>query len=214
MNKDIYLVGASSYGAAIHELATSCGFNPVCYYDDDEKKINTKPLGTIVKGKFSELKKTDIEGRNFAVGIGHNKIRYEFMEKIIKNGGITPNLIHPRAIISPSAVIGKGVYIHAGAYIWTEVKIDDFTIISPNVVISHHSNIGKACLISFLSGIGAMISIEDLVLVGSGSTLITGVTSIGRNSIIGAGSVVLKNIEHNSVYAGVPARKIREITQC
>lgn len=211
MSKDIHLVGASTYGIAIHELATTCGFNPVCYYDDDENKINTKALGTTVIGKFSDLKDSDFEGRNFAVGIGHNKIRYEFMNKILKNGGIIPNLIHPKAIISPSAIIGKGVYIHAGAYIWTEVKIDDFTIISPNVVISHHSIIGKACLISFLSGIGAMINIEDRVLVGSGSTIITGVTTIGENSLIGAGSVVLKNIESNSVYAGVPAKKIREL---
>ena len=56
-----------------------------------------------------------------------------------------------------------------------------------------------------------MINIEDRVLVGSGSTIITGVTTIGENSLIGAGSVVLKNIESNSVYAGVPAKKIREL---
>jgi len=211
MNRDIYLVGASPYGRAIHELAVCCGFNPVCFFDDDENKIDSVHFGTKVIGKFSDLKKSDIENKYFAVGIGNNDVRLRFMKKILNNGGFTPNLIHPNAIISPSAILGKGLIIHAGAYIWTEVRISDFCIISPNVVISHHTTIGKACLVSFCSGIGALINIGDLVLIGSGSTVITGVAVIGENSIIGAGSVVIKDTEPNSVYAGVPAKKIRDL---
>jgi len=211
MNNEIYLVGASPYGQAIHELAVSCGYSPICFFDDDENKIDSVHFGTKVRGKFSDLSESDIRGKNFSVGIGNNKVRLSFMKKIVSNGGLTPNLIHPKAIISPSAILGKGLIIHAGAYIWTEVKISDFCIISPNVVVSHHSNVGEACLISFLSGIGALVNIGNCVLIGSGSTVITGVTSIGDNTIIGAGSVVLKNVESNCVYAGVPAKKIREI---
>ena len=54
--------------------------------------------------------------------------------------------------------------------------------------------------------IGQVI-IEDHVFIGANSTILPGVT-IGENSIIGAGSVVSKNVEKNSVYAGVPAKKI------
>ena len=44
-----------------------------------------------------------------------------------------------------------------------------------------------------------------------GSTVVTGVHKIGKNSIIGAGSVVLDDVEPDSVYAGVPAKKIRDL---
>ena len=51
------------------------------------------------------------------------------------------------------------------------------------------------------------IIIEDNCFIGMNATIMPGVT-IGKNSIIGACSLVNKDIEPNSVYAGVPARRI------
>ena len=56
------------------------------------------------------------------------------------------------------------------------------------------------------------ITIGDNVWVGAGVHIMGGVT-IGRNSIIGAGSVVTKDIPENVIAAGVPCRMIREITE-
>jgi len=46
--------------------------------------------------------------------------------------------------------------------------------------------------------------------IGSSSTIMCGIT-IGENSIVGAGSVVTKNVPANSVVAGVPARVIKKL---
>jgi len=54
------------------------------------------------------------------------------------------------------------------------------------------------------------IIIEDNVWLGANVIVLPGVT-IGRNAIIGAGSVVTKDIDANSIYVGNPARKLREI---
>lgn len=54
--------------------------------------------------------------------------------------------------------------------------------------------------------IGRVI-IKDHVFGGANTTVLPGVT-IGENAIIGAGSVVSKDVEPNSVYAGVPAKRI------
>lgn len=56
------------------------------------------------------------------------------------------------------------------------------------------------------------ITIGDSVWVGAGVHIMGGVT-IGRNSIIGAGSVVTKDIPENVIAAGLPCRMIREITE-
>jgi NDP-sugar pyrophosphorylase family protein len=53
--------------------------------------------------------------------------------------------------------------------------------------------------------------IEDNVWVGAGVHIMGGVT-VGRNSVIGAGSVVTKSIPENVIAAGVPCKVIREIT--
>ncbi|MBW8332465.1 MAG: hypothetical protein K0M40_10630 [Prolixibacteraceae bacterium] len=57
-------------------------------------------------------------------------------------------------------------------------------------------------------GLNQKIIIEDDVWVGVGSIILSGV-SIGIGSIIAAGSVVTKNVEPYSIYAGNPAKKIR-----
>ena len=131
------------------------------------------------------------------------------MDNILKNKGLLPTLIHPNANVSPSANIGKGVYIHSGAYIWTKADIGDFTIISPNTVIAHHTKVGRACLISTLCAVGALITIKDYVTFGIGTTVITGVRNIGVNVLSGGGTVIVKDVEDNSVIVGNPARKIR-----
>ena len=51
------------------------------------------------------------------------------------------------------------------------------------------------------------ISICDNCYIGERVTILRGVT-IGENTIVGAGAVVTKNCEANSVYAGVPAKRI------
>lgn len=213
MNREIYIVGAGTYGEAMCELAEILGYTIKGFYDEDEGKHRLSIMDYPVFGKFSDLDEKIISENKYIVAIGNNAIRYKIMTKINNLGGVTPTLIHPTAIISPSAVIGKGVYIQANAYIWTKVKIGDFSIISPNVVIAHHSTIGKACLVSTLTGVGASINIEDRVFIGMGCTIVTGMNVVGENSIIGAGAVVLKDTDRNSVYAGVPAKKIRDIMQ-
>ncbi|MBU8906555.1 acetyltransferase [Desertibacillus haloalkaliphilus] len=209
-NREIYIVGAGTYGETMLELAEILGYKVKAFYDEDDNKQNEFIMGIEVIGKFSDLLNEDIKDKQFIVAIGNNKVRNNIMRKINKLGGRTPTLIHPTAVISPSAEIGQGVYIQANAYIWTKVKVNDFCIISPGVVIAHHSIIGKACLISTLTGVGASIKIEDNVFTGMGSTIVTGLSIIGQNSVIGAGAVVLKDVEKNCVYVGVPAKKIKE----
>jgi acetyltransferase-like isoleucine patch superfamily enzyme len=48
--------------------------------------------------------------------------------------------------------------------------------------------------------------------IGSGSTILSSVT-IGENAIVGAGSVVTKNVPGNAVVAGNPARILRYLTE-
>ena len=75
------------------------------------------------------------------------------------------------------------------------------TIIGNNVSIGHHA-IVHGC------------TVEDNVLIGMGAIIMDNVT-IGKNSIIAAGAVVLENtqIPSGSIYAGVPAKKVKDISQ-
>ena len=62
-----------------------------------------------------------------------------------------------------------------------------------------------------LVGYGRIV-IKDNVFIGKGTTILRGVT-IGENTIVGACSLVNKSLEPNSVYAGVPAKRICSIEE-
>lgn len=96
--------------------------------------------------------------------------------------------------------IGNKVNIQDGACIHCTYEKTK-TILGNNVSIGHHALV-HGC------------TIEDNVLVGMGAIVMDNV-HIGTNTIIAAGAVVLENTkcESGSIYAGVPAKKVKDISQ-
>lgn len=93
-----------------------------------------------------------------------------------------------------------------------ECRIGNYVMFAPNVVIS---TTGHPIHPSFRDK-GAQFSlpvvIKDHVWIGANVTIMPGVT-IGENSVIGAGSVVTRDIPDNVVACGVPCRVMRAITE-
>lgn len=96
--------------------------------------------------------------------------------------------------------MGNKVNIQDGACIHCTYEKTK-TIIGNNVSIGHNA-IVHGC------------TVDDNVLIGMGAIVMDGV-KIGSNSIIAAGAVVLENtvVEAGSIFAGVPAKKVKEISQ-
>ena len=99
-----------------------------------------------------------------------------------------------------SIIMGDKVNVQDGAVIHCTYQKTK-TIIGNNVSIGHNA-IVHGCVI------------EDNVLVGMGSIIMDN-AQIGSNSIIAAGAVVLENtiVEPESIYAGVPAKKVKTISK-
>ena len=99
-----------------------------------------------------------------------------------------------------SIKIGNKVNIQDGAIIHCTYK-KAATIIGNNVSVGHNA-IVHGC------------TIEDNVLIGMGAIIMDGAV-VESNTIIGAGSVVLEgtHIESGTIYAGVPAKKVKELNE-
>lgn len=208
VKKEVYIIGAGSYGEAMFELALLCNYKPVGFFDDDQSKKGTDVMGIPVLGNLDHSV-FSCKDKNFVVAIGNNRIRVSKMIELLERNAKLPTLIHPSADISKFANIDPiGCYIHANTYLWTKVQINRFCILSPGVIIAHHTVLNEGTFVSAGSNVGANIYIENNVFVGIGSTIMTGVTNIAKDSIIGAGSVVINNTEEDCTYAGIPAKKI------
>lgn len=107
--------------------------------------------------------------------------------------------------------LGKNVFINAGCKFQDQggITIGDNVLIGHNVVIAtlnHDFNPeNRAAMYP------QKVTIGNNVWIGSNSTILPGVT-VGDGAIIGAGSVVTKEVPSNCIVAGNPAKVIRNIT--
>ena len=103
-------------------------------------------------------------------------------------------------------IIGDSTRIHSGCFL-EMVNIGRNVFIGPNVVFTDDPHPMKCPYYKKCKG---GVIVEDLVKIGANSTILPGVR-IGRNSLIGAGSVVVKDVPPNTVFVGNPAKFIKNI---
>ena len=200
--KTLAIIGASGHGKVIADIAEQLGFS-VSFYDDafpDKKNIEHWP----VIGTFSDL-------LNVPVAIGHNITRKVKIETLVQKGYMLPVLIHPTAVISKYAqidlgsviaanavinafsVVGRGCIINTSAIIEHDCKIGDFTHICPGTSLAGGVNVGQA------SWVGLGSKVKQLI-------------HIGDNTLIGAGSLAVKDIPSGVIAYGSPCIKVSENT--
>jgi acetyltransferase-like isoleucine patch superfamily enzyme len=146
---------------------------------------------------------------------------------------VSPHLLE----LGENVLIQRNALIHCGGMPWSDgrgrVAIGRDSTVSANCVVFGAGEVrigarfgsGPGCMVfssqdrfqaawSDPGGPGthlfAPVTIEDDVLLFAGVIVAPGVT-IGRGAVVGAGSVVLDDVEPATLYAGSPARPIREL---
>jgi acetyltransferase-like isoleucine patch superfamily enzyme len=121
-------------------------------------------------------------------------------------------------IASRVVILGRHLKVSEGCY----VNVRAFLDCEGKVTLERNSSLGSdAKLLSTTHEIGGPgmrlgenialpITIGSGTWVGAGAVVLAGVT-VGSGCIVGAGAVVVKDCEPNGVYAGVPARRIRDL---
>lgn len=109
---------------------------------------------------------------------------------------------------------GNNIYVNYNLTLVddTRIYIGDNVMIAPNVVLSTGTHPIHPELRRKTAQYNLPIHIKENVWLGAGVLVMPGVT-IGENSVIGAGSVVTKDIPANVVAVGSPCRVLREINE-
>jgi len=119
--------------------------------------------------------------------------------KIGKNCNICAN-----SLIENDVVIGDNVTVKCGVYIWDGVTIEEGAFIGPCVAFTND----KFPRSKNYPDEFAKTLVKKGASIGANSTILPGVT-LGENCLVGAGSVVTKDVPPNAVVCGNPARIIK-----
>jgi galactoside O-acetyltransferase len=110
--------------------------------------------------------------------------------------------------------IGNGFYANFNLTLVddTHIYIGDNVMFGPNVTLATAGHPVEPSLRKKVAQFNISIHIKDCVWLGAHTVVLPGVT-IGENSVIGAGSVVTKDIPANVVAVGNPCKVLREINE-
>ena len=132
--------------------------------------------------------------------IGINTFVWQYAV-ILKNAKIGKKCnINSHTFIENDVIIGNNVTVKCGVYLWDGLRVEDNVFIGPNATFTN-DKYPKSKI--------KPKKYENIILkkgcsIGANATILPGIT-IGENAIVGAGSVVTKDVPEGAIVVGNPA---------
>ena len=207
--KDIYIIGASGFGREVAWLIEELDdWNIAGFVDDNEKILGTNINGFPVVGNTEYLIEQN-KNINVVIAIGNPIIRKKIYDKLSQSNMINfPNIIAKDVRISNTNQLGIGNIICTHNVLTTNITLGNFNHINLSCTVGHDAIIEDFSTVYPGVNISGNTRIKSFVEVGTGTKIIQGKT-INENIIIGAGSVVVKDLKDTGTYVGIPVKKIK-----
>ena len=201
VKREYIILGAGGHAAVIADILYKSGCSLKGFLDD-AVAVGTDVLGSKVIGKIDNCR--DYSECLFIIGIGENHIRKRIAGKYSLEYG---KAIHPSAIIGQQVEIGCGTVIMGGCVINSRTVIGKNCIVNTRASVDHDNKLGDFVHISPGAVLGGTVFVEDGTHIGIGACVKNNIC-ICNDVIVGAGALVVKNINDPGTYVGVPARRI------
>jgi sugar O-acyltransferase (sialic acid O-acetyltransferase NeuD family) len=202
------IIGAKGFAKEVLEdLYLNYSEQEIVFYDDVSSGL---PEYLYDKYKILKTSNEVIEhfqtyDTSFTIGIGNPLLRKKMYEKFINLGGNLVSTISKFSNIgSFGNTISHGCNIMSGTIITNDISIGIGCLINLNCTIGHNSIIGDFVEMSPGVHVSGHCNIGSYCNIGTNATLLPKVT-LGKNVIVGAGSVVIKDVPDNCLVVGAPA---------
>ena len=178
------------------------------FLDDDSEKHGKVFFGYPVLGDIGVLEN---ESQKVAVviGIADPVIKKNVKERIVLPNIVFPALISKDAWISNEVTIGDGSVIYPGVTIDYHVVIGDFVLVNKNCSLGHDSRLSRFSTLAPGVCLASFTYLDECVNIGINAATKQNV-HIGRGTIIGGMSMVLKDMPENITAVGIPAGIIKQ----
>lgn len=211
--KNLYIVGAGGFGREVVWLIERINkvtptWNIVGFLDDADEVKGTVINGYKVLGGCDYLEAVSEECWVVCT-IGASKIRRKVVEKIKKYANVKfPVLIDPSVLCSELVQIGEGSIICAGTIITVNISLGEHVILNLDCTVGHDAILHDYVTVYPSVNISGNVVAEECVELGTGTQIIQG-KKIERETIVGAGAVVVKDLPAKCTAVGAPAKPIK-----
>jgi len=206
--RDLVIIGAGSYAELAHFYFEDSGQYRVSAFSVTEDYLvsDTFKGRPLVNFKsISDLYPPSRCEAFVAIGYKHlNRERERLFNEVKSMGYICPTYISPRATVLECERIGENCLILEGNTIQPFSAIGDNVVMWSGNHIGHHSIVESSVFISSHVVVSGHCRIQERCFLGVNSTIRDGL-DIGHDSVIGAGSLILKDVEAYGVYVGSEA---------
>lgn len=207
----ILVFGAGGHAKVVCEIARCLGISIQGIVDSRLPK-GTEVLGTTVLGTSGDLAEI-IEQTNCGIGVvalGDNWVRFKEVGQILE---AVPqfqfiSLVHPQSVIAKDVTIGVGSVVMPGAVIHPGSTVGAHCIVNTKASMDHDCRCADFASLAPGVTLGGMVTVGAFSAVGLGANVIHG-KSIGSHTIVGAGALVLENLDDCVVAFGVPSVVVR-----
>ncbi len=208
----IVIVGAGGFGREIQWLIERMNAKEPTWeilgYIDDGVAAGTEIDGYPVLGNSSDLL-LEKEKLGVACAVGNVHTRKKIIERLLKNTNLWfPNFIDPSVCMSDWIKLGRGNLICASNILTVDIQIGDFNIINLDCTVGHDVRLASYITVYPGVNISGCVTVGEFCEIGTGTQIIQG-KRIGQDVILGAGSVVVKDLLESGTYVGAPAKRIK-----
>lgn len=206
MSKGVLLIfGASGHGKVVADVAESCGWTDIRFYDDRAAELSDGQYPWPVVGDAEAFLKDSVNAAGVFVAIGGNAIRRKFVELLLEREAPLITLIHPAAVVSRYAVLSSGTLVMPCAVVNAGCELGMAALINTGATVDHDCRLGDFVHVCPGAHLAADVQCGDEVWFGIGCAVRQG-AQIGSRVTIGAGAAVVKNVGDGLTVVGVPAR--------
>lgn len=146
---------------------------------------------------------------SLVIGVGNPVFKHRILASVRDVGHERfATLRHPRSWIGRRVSLGEGSIICAGVMVTTDVEIGNHVILNLNATVGHDAVLEDLSTVAPGVNVSGNVRVGQGTDVGTGASIIQGIR-VGAWSIVGAGSVAVRDLPANVTAVGVPAKVIK-----